>query len=207
VHAAPRTPAAGVLPGMPPAAPPAAAGVGITFRQLAEGGFVVVKVASGGPSDRQGVQPGDILTKVDRQEVRAHAFSRSPAHAVAARARSMHRPRRVLAGAVAAAGARQRRARADARQPLLAAHDPCPTPCRARQVLQFSFERLAHLLAGPFGSVVSLTFVRKRLVRKRCLRLCGAAALRRRASASLPRSAGSLGRHGCLLLQLQQRCP
>jgi hypothetical protein len=92
VHAAPRTPAAGVLPGMPPAAPPAAAGVGITFRQLAEGGFVVVKVASGGPSDRQGVQPGDILTKVDRQEVRAHAFSRSPAHAVAARARSMHRP-------------------------------------------------------------------------------------------------------------------
>jgi C-terminal processing protease CtpA/Prc len=53
------------------AAQPATAGVGITFRQLATGGFVVVKVASGGPSDWRGVQTGDILTRVDRQEVRA----------------------------------------------------------------------------------------------------------------------------------------
>ena len=57
---------------MRPALPPA--GVGITFKQLASGGFAVVKVGSGGPSDQRGVQPGDILVFVDGIEVNERSF-------------------------------------------------------------------------------------------------------------------------------------
>jgi hypothetical protein len=45
------------------------AGVGITFRQLASGGFIVVKISSGGPSNHKGILPGDVLQLVDRREV------------------------------------------------------------------------------------------------------------------------------------------
>ena len=45
------------------------AGVGITFRQRSLGGYSVVQVSSGGPSDHKGVLPGDLLLLVDGREV------------------------------------------------------------------------------------------------------------------------------------------
>ena len=50
------------------------AGVGITFTQLSKGGFCVVKITRGGPSDGKGVLPGDVLQLVDRTEVCFHVL-------------------------------------------------------------------------------------------------------------------------------------
>ena len=120
---------------------PATAGVGITFRQLATVGFVVVKVASGGPSDRRGVEPGDILTRVDRQEVRAPC--------AACQALATQRVDHIAAPASSTAGS------VSASEPR--AH--CP-PLRI-QVSQLSFENVARRLVGLIGSSVSLTFLRR----------------------------------------------
>ena len=51
------------------------AGVGITFRQRPAGGYTVVTVSSGGPSDHRGVVPGDLLLLVDGREVTSSSLA------------------------------------------------------------------------------------------------------------------------------------